>query len=107
MRYLQPLPKKFKGLGLVAAALLAVCAFFAVFGHSGVLHLWRLDQQQSELESAAYSLAMRNQRLRDHLGRLENDDHYLERLARERLKWIKPGEVVYRVQTRASAVPAQ
>ncbi len=38
-----------------------------------------------------------NARVREHLRRLETDDAYLEKLARERLGWIRPGERVYRV----------
>ena len=36
--------------------------------------------------------------MREHLQRLETDDAYLEKIARERLGWIKPGELVYRVK---------
>jgi len=101
MRYLPPLPQKFKGIALGAAAGLAGCCFFAVFGSGGIVHLRQLQRQQVDLESAAYTLALDNQRLRDHLDRLEKDDRYLEALARERLGWIVPGEIVYRTDTRS------
>lgn len=61
------------------------------------MHLRRLERQQAEVERVAYSLAHKNQKLRDHLDRLEHDDRYLERIAREELGLIKPGEIVYRV----------
>lgn len=100
MRYLTPPSRNFKGaLAAVAAALLA-CAFFAVFGSGGVMHLRQLQRQQGEAEMVAYSLALENQKLRDHVHRLEHDDVYLERIARERLGWIKPGEIVYRADAR-------
>jgi len=84
----------------VAAVALGGCAFFAVFGSRGLVHLLQLQQQQADAEAVAYALASENQRLREHLERLENDDRYLERLARERLGWIKPGEIVYRSNPR-------
>jgi hypothetical protein len=65
-----------------------------------VMHLRQLQGQQAEAEMAAYSLAVANQKLRDHVHRLEHDDVYLEKLARERLGWIKPGEIVYRTDVR-------
>ncbi len=102
MGYLPPLPNKFKGAAAAALLMLAACGFFAVFGSHGLSHLWRLQRQQSEVEAIAYSLSRNNQELRDHLERLEHDDLYLERLARERLGWIKDGEFVYRTKVRPS-----
>lgn len=90
---------------MFAAAALLVCGFFAVFGSGGVIHLRQLQRQQADAEMAAYSLALENQKLRDHVHRLEHDDAYLERLARERLGWIKPGEIVYRADTRGRRAP--
>jgi len=97
MGYLTPLPWKYKavvGAGIVA---LALCAVSAVFGSGGVVNLHRLQVQQAQAEASAFTLAQRNARLRDHLQRLEHDNAYLEKVVRERLGWIKPGELVYRV----------
>lgn len=105
MRYLPPPSRNFKGVLVFAAAALLVCGFFAVFGSGGVIHLRQLQRQQADAEMAAYSLALENQKLRDHVHRLEHDDAYLERLARERLGWIKPGEIVYRADTRGRRAP--
>ena len=101
MRHLPPLPKKFKGVAAAFAVGLALCLFFAIFGSRGVVHLQRLQEQQGEVEAVAFSLAQKNQALRDHLDQLEHDDRYLEKIARERLGLIKPGEIVFRVNTRA------
>ena len=92
--------RKFKGVAAVVVTALTVCAFFAIFGSRGVVHWRRLQRQQSEAEAVAYSLALKNQRLREHLDRIEHDDRYLERIARERLGLIKPGEIVYRTNPR-------
>lgn len=83
--------------------LLAVCALFAVFGSRGVLHLRNLQLQQEQAESVAFRLQERNRAVREHLRRLEHDDAYLEKVVRERLGWIKPGEHVYRVTRSAGA----
>ncbi len=100
MRHLPPITRKFKGVAAAVALAMTVCAFFAIFGSRGVMHLRRLQRQQGEVESVAYSLALKNQTLRDHLDRIEHDDRYLERIARERLGLIKPGEIVYRTNLR-------
>jgi cell division protein FtsB len=100
MRYLTPLSWKYKAVVAAGIAALVVCAFFAVFGSGGVVHLRKLQVQQLQTEATAFALAQRNARLRDHLQRLDGDDAYLEKVVRERLGWIKPGEIVYRVEHR-------
>jgi cell division protein FtsB len=98
MGYLAPLPWKYKAVVGGGVIVLALCAASAVFGSGGVVALRRLQAQQAQTEGTAYALAQRNTRLRDHLERLERDDTYLEKVVRERLGWIKPGEVVFRTR---------
>lgn len=105
MRYLPPLSRDFKGLVAAGGIAVALCGFFAVFGSRGVLDLRRIQAQQAEIEAIAFDLAQKNQRLRDHIERLEHDDRYLEKIARERLGWIKPGELVYRTAGRSPQPP--
>jgi cell division protein FtsB len=97
VRYLSPLPWKHKAIVGVGIAALVLCALSAVFGSGGVVHLRRLQAEQAQAEGSAFALAQRNAQLRDHLQRLETDDAYLEKVVRERLGWIKPGELVYHV----------
>ena len=100
MRHLPPLPWKYKIVVLAGIAVLVLCAFSAVFGSGGVVQLRRLHAQQRQVEAAAFGLAQRNAHTREHLQRLESDDGYLEKVVRERLGWIKPGEIVYRLDRR-------
>jgi len=100
MGFLTPLPWKYKVVVAGGALLLVGCALSAVFGSNGVVHLQRLHAQQAQVEATAYELAQHNERLRERLDRLEHDDTYLEKVARERFGWIKPGELVYRVDRR-------
>src|SRR5262250_512051 len=97
MGYLSPLPWKHKTVLGIGVVVLALCAVSAVFGSGGVVDLRRLQGQQAQAEAAAFTLAQRNAQLREHLQRLESDDAYLEKTVRERLGWIKPGELVYRI----------
>ncbi|MBX3024279.1 septum formation initiator family protein [bacterium] len=88
---------KYKAVVAVGFVLLGLCAVSAVFGSGGVVQLRRLYTEQSQVEAQAYELARHNQELRDHLARIDADDAYLEKVVRERLGWIKPGERLYRV----------
>jgi cell division protein FtsB len=88
---------KYKAVVAVGLLLLVLCAVSAVVSGGGVLDLRRLSAEQAQAEAEAYDLAQHNNQLRDHLARLDGDDAYLEKVVRERLGWIKPGERVYRV----------
>lgn len=102
MGYLAPLPLKYKAVVGAGIACLSLLAVSAVSGDAGVMHLRRLRAQQAQIEKTAFVLGRRNAELREHLERLEKDDSYLEKVVRERLGWIKPGERVYRVVPRDS-----
>ena len=94
---LAPLPWKYKAVVGAGVVGLALCATSAVFGSGGLVQLRRLQAQQAQLEATAFTLAEHNARQRTHLQRLDSDDVYLEKVVRERLGWVKPGELVYRV----------
>ncbi len=100
MSVLTPLSWKDKAVIGAGVVLLALCAVSAVFGSGGVINLRRLQAQQLQAEAQAFALGERNARLREHLQKLESDNAYLEKVVRERLGWVKPGELVYRVDRR-------
>lgn len=78
------------------SALLATLSFFTVFGERGGLHLWRLWQEKKKLEENNFLLQKENQTLRERIYRLRHDDRYLEKIAREELNLVRPGEIIYR-----------
>jgi cell division protein FtsB len=65
-------------------------------GERGALHLWRLRGEKNQLDEQNYRLQRENEALRQRIYRLRNDDYYLEKLAREELNLVRPGDVVYR-----------
>ena len=107
MAFLPLLRRKHKGtLAIcVAALILLVFAFAAVYGEHGLIHLLRMRSEQRELEHTAFDLQQQNERLRERIQRLQSDDHYLEKLARERLGLVRKGEMLYRLTGPAAAAP--
>ena len=97
MALLPPVWVKYKGVFLGAVLLLTALTTSAVWGSRGLLHLWRLEAQRRELETSAIRVQHHNNALRDHLRRLRSDDVYLEHVIRQRLGWVKDGEILYRV----------
>ena len=104
MALLPPRPTKYKGRLAVCGVLLALFVVAAVYGDRGLIDLLRLRGEQRELEHAAFQLQQNNEQLRQRIRRLQADDRYLEKLARERLGLVKRGEIIYRV---ANAKPAR
>jgi cell division protein FtsB len=96
MALLPPPPPKYKAVLIGGALLLVLFVFGAVFGDRGLVDLQRLRAEQKQLERIAFQQQQTNAQLREHLHRLRTDDRYLERWARERLGWVKPGEIIYR-----------
>jgi len=98
MALLPPLATKHKGI--IAACVVALILFVvaAVFGDHGLIHLLRMRNEQHELEQMAFTRQQGNEQLRQRIRRLESDDRYVEKLVRERLGWVKDGEIVYRVK---------
>jgi cell division protein FtsB len=75
-------------------------------GERGALHLWRLRGEKNRLDEQNFRMQKENEVLRERVYRLRNDNAFLEKLAREELNLVRPGEVVYRFpnrETRAAA----
>ena len=75
--------------------ILSLCLLTAG-GDRGILHLWRLRAEKARLDEANYRFQKENETLRQRISKLRNDDFYLEKLAREELNLVRPGEVIYR-----------
>jgi cell division protein FtsB len=80
----------------VFSALLGVLSLFTLFGERGALHLWRLWDEKGRLEERNFVLHKENESLRERIGRIRHDDAYLEKIAREELGLVRPGEIIYR-----------
>jgi cell division protein FtsB len=78
------------------ASLILLLSLVTVVGERGALHLWRLRGEKSKLDEQNYRLQKDNETLRQRISRIRNDNYFLEKLAREELNMVRPGEVVYR-----------
>ena len=91
---------------IVAAAGVSLALVVAIlFGSRGVLHLRALVGEETAIKQRIADLLEENQRLRTQVRQLRDDDRYLERLAREQLGFVHPGEVVYRFAAPARPAP--
>ena len=80
----------------------------AVFHENGILNAYRLEQEQLKMKHENKILRARNEKFRLEIDALKSDPYEIEKIAREKLNLIKPGDQVYYiVQTKNSLVPPQ
>lgn len=84
----------------VLGVLIVLIALDTMVGERGALHLWRLRGEKNRLDEQNFRMQKENAALRERISRLRNDDAFLEKLAREELNLVRPGEVVYRFSSR-------
>ena len=79
------------GIGLFAAYLL----FFLLFGRMGVIAHLRLGDEAARIDREITMAKGEIAELRQTARNLNNDPHTIERIARERLGMVRPGETVF------------
>lgn len=97
-------PVKFKGILFACAIGLIAFAVSTVYSRHGLLSLYAMRADYEQLERSVTQLQQDNHRAQERIHQLESDDRYIEKVARERLGLVKPGEVIYRLD--AAAAPA-
>ena len=95
-----PRGRLWKAAALVG--LLAVWAYVFFVGDGGWLDLRRERQRLSKLESEVARLETQNDSLRLVLERMENDPGFLEKVAREKLRMVRPNEFLYEIKQPAA-----
>lgn len=93
---------------MLTGALFAGLVFLlvnAIVGENGYLATVQLRRTEAALAASVASVRIENQRLRDERIRLESDPDTIERTIRERLGYIRPGEVTVVVHDAPALTP--
>jgi cell division protein FtsB len=78
-------------VGLLAVWLLA----HVLFGTNGVLAYQKKRSEYKRLQSETQAVQQENEKYQQRIQSLRNDPAAIEKEARERLHYTKPGEIVY------------
>ena len=76
--------------GILTVAMLVL----AVFNDKGALQVHAQSEKLSTVQSAIGKIDAENKKLSEEIQALRSDPNAIEKLAREELKLVKPGEVV-------------
>ena len=67
----------------------------AIHNDKGFLAMWEKQHELAVLENGTADVEAVNAELRREIWRLQNDLEYIEKIAREELRLVRPGEVVF------------
>lgn len=90
------------GIGVV----LLVVAYHAIFGANGLMVYEQKRRESRELDRQIKSLQQQNSSLETENKALKSDPETIEKEARERLRYARPGEFVYTLPA-AQVAPAK
>ncbi len=87
------------GLSLGLAALL----WHGLYGPRGWLALRRMEREMQEKQRRVQELQQQNMQLGRRIQELKNDPAAIERLARQRMGLVRPGELVFKLPSTPSS----
>ena len=82
----------------IALSVVVFSTIILLFNDFGLIQLFQLQQKKNELTNESEKLLNQQITLRDEIDRLQTDDEYIEKLAREKFMMVMPGEKIYRVK---------
>lgn len=101
IRILIPRPRP-KGSGLKAGKVVWLAlgialwgVAYTLFGAGGMVGVYRAEAEIRELEERVLEAEETNRELRAHIDAVRNDPDEIERIAREQLFLVRPGDTVY------------
>lgn len=80
---------------LLVAGFLVLVVSVTILGNGGIFHIYRLYQEEKQIETDNQKLRDKNARLRKEVEALTSDLAYIERIARQELGMVKEGDAVY------------
>ena len=82
---------------LLMVLIVAGCLSLIFFSDRGLINLWSLKKEKLEIQNDINSLRNQIAMLEKEEEKLKFDEKYIERIAREKFKMVKPGERVFKV----------
>ena len=74
------------------------CILLLLFSDRGFLTLWNLKKEKIEIQQDINSSRQQIASLEKEAEKLEFDEKYIEKIAREKFRMSKPGEKVFKVE---------
>lgn len=83
-----------------------VMIMVAIFHKDGILTVNGYKEEQEKLRESNEALARENKQLAQEIHELKTDPFAIEKIAREKLNLVRPGETVYQLVRDKNEIPA-
>ena len=82
--------------GIVFLICMSLVIIF-IFGDHGLIKLYKIKSQRKKVQNHITQLREEREKKKEEKNRIENDLDYIEKIAREKYKMVKPGEKIFKV----------
>tara|TARA_B100001093_G_scaffold203971_1_gene196037 strand:- start:21795 stop:22079 length:285 start_codon:yes stop_codon:yes gene_type:complete len=82
---------------LLMVAIIFGCISLLLFSDRGLINLWSLKKEKLEIQIEINNLRNQIVLLEKEEEKLKFDEKYIEKIAREKFKMVKPGERVFKI----------
>ena len=90
----------FQNRNMIFPAILVLGVVLLIFNDMGIVTWYHMRQERQHIQAEIDRLILEEKSLTEELNRLNYDDDYVKKIARERFHMVKPGEKVFRVVDR-------
>ena len=90
----------FQNRNMIFPAILVLGVVLLIFNDMGIVTWYKMRQERQHIQAEIDRLILEEKSLTEELNRLNYDDNYIKKIARERFHMVKPGEKVFRVVDR-------
>ncbi len=87
---------------ILMVTIIVGCISLLLFSDRGLVNLWSLKKEKLEIQNEINDLRNQIALLEKEEEKLKFDEKYIEKIAREKFKMVKPGERVFKVKDKES-----
>ena len=87
---------------ILMVTIIVGCIFLLLFSDRGLINLWSLKKEKLGIQNEINDLRNQIAMLEKEEEKLKFDKQYIEKIAREKFKMVKPGERVFKVTDKES-----
>lgn len=88
---------RFRQILILSLAFFALLVLTAFFHDEGIFTVFKLQDQMTEMRKNNEVLSKKNLEIRREIEALKSNPLAIEKIAREKLNLVKPGETVYQI----------
>ncbi len=88
---------RYQKIFLLSLGFFLLLGMMAVFHENGILNAYRLEQEQLKMKNENKSLRAGNEKIRLEITALKSGPYEIEKIAREKLNLVKPGDQIYHI----------